>query len=95
MVLRVLDPIAEINKQPEGAPIRGIQSLEAGRVGMLWSRHAASIKFWPVFEEVVRARFKPTEIVRLYKASTWNPAPLPEVEKLASQVDYAFIGVGA
>ena len=95
MVLRVLDPMAEINKPPEGKPIRGIKSLEAKRVGLLWGRHAASMKFWPVFEEAVLAKFKPSETIRLYKKSTWNPATLPEVEKLATEIDYALIGVGA
>ena len=35
------------------------------------------------------------EPVRLYKSSSWNPAPMPELENLASRIDYAFIGVGA
>ena len=95
MVLRVLDPIADINKPAEGKPLRGIQSLEGKKVGLLWGMHAGSMKFWPVFEEVVLAKFKPSEAVRLYKGSTWNPAALPEVENLARKVDYAFIGVGA
>lgn len=62
---------------------------------LLWGRHAASMKFWPVFEEVVEAKFKPSETVRLYKSGTWNPATLPEVEKLAKKIDYALIEVGA
>jgi hypothetical protein len=95
MALRVLDPIAEIFKPAEGKPLRGIQSLEGKKVGLLWGRHAASMKFWPVFEEVVVAKFKPSEAVRLYKKSTWNPAPLPDVEELATRIDYALIGVGA
>jgi hypothetical protein len=53
------------------------------------------MKFWPAFEEAVVARFKPSETIRLYKKSTWNPATLPEVEKLATEIDYALIGVGA
>ena len=95
MVLRVLDPMPEINKPPEAKPIRGIQSLEAKRVGLLWGRHAASIKFWPVFEEAVLAKFKPSETIRLYKKSTWNQATLPGVEELATEIDCALIGVGA
>ena len=95
MVLRVLDPLADINKPAQGKPIRGIPSLEAKRVGLLWGRHAASMKFWPAFEEAVLARFKPSQTIRLYKKSTWNPATLSEVEKLATEIDYALIGVGA
>lgn len=95
MVLRVLDPTAEINKPPQSKPMRVIETLQAKRVGMLWGRHAASMKFWPVFEEAVVARFKPSETIRLYKKGTWNPATLPEIEKLATEIDYALIGVGA
>jgi len=33
--------------------------------------------------------------VKLYKNSSWNPAPLPDVEDFAGKIDYAFVGVGA
>ena len=94
MVIRVLDPIADINKPAEGKPFRRVQSLRGKRVGMLWGRHAASMKFWPVFEEVVVGKFA-GEAVRLYKGSTWNPAPMRELEDLAGKIDYALVGVGA
>lgn len=94
MVIRVLDPIADINKPAAGKPFRNIDSLQGKRVGLLWGRHAASMKFWPVLEEVVVKQLA-AEPVRLYKYSTWNPAPLAEVEALAGRIDYALIGVGA
>jgi hypothetical protein len=94
MVLRVLDPLAEINKPAARKPIRRVQSLQGKRVGLLWGRHAASIKFWPVFEEVTIKKFS-AEPVRLYKSSSWNPAPIADLENLAGKIDYAFIGVGA
>lgn len=94
MVIRVLDPIADINKPAEGKPFRRVDSLRGKRVGLLWGRHAASMKFWPVLEEVVVRKFS-AEPVRLYKYSTWNPAPMPELEELAGKIDYALIGVGA
>lgn len=94
MVLRVLDPIADINKPAERKPLRGVESLHGKRVGLLWGGHAASVKFWPAFEEVVLKKFD-GEAVRLYKNSSWNPAPLEDIEELAGKVDYAFIGVGA
>ncbi len=61
----------------------------------IWSRHAASVKFWPALEEVLLAKLKPVDVVRLYKTSTWNPAPPEEVEAFARKIDYAVIGVGA
>ena len=94
MVLRVLDPLAEINKPAERKPVRSVQSLQGKRVGLLWGRHAASVKFWSVFEEVALKKFS-AEPVRLYKNSSWNPAPMADLENLANKIDYAFIGVGA
>lgn len=94
MVIRVLDPLADINKPAGRKPVRRVQSLHGKRVGLLWGRHAASVILWPAFEEVAIKKFS-AEPVRLYKNSSWNPAPLPDIENLASKIDYAFIGVGA
>jgi hypothetical protein len=94
MMLRVLDPLAEINKPAGRKPMRRVQSLQGKRVGLLWGKHAASVKFWPVFEEVAIKKFS-ADPVRLYKSSSWNPAPMPDLENLASKIDYALIGVGA
>lgn len=95
MAMRILDPVGELAQAPEGRPMRTVETLEGRRLGLLWSKHAASVKFWPVLEEVLLERFKPVEVVRLYKKSTWNPAPPEEVEEFARKIDYAVIGVGA
>ncbi len=95
MVLRVLNPLGEINKAPEGKPLRPLEALEGRRLGLLWSRHTASVNFWPALEEVVEARYRPSEIHRLYKRSTWNPATPAEIEEFARKVDFAVVGVGA
>lgn len=94
MVLKVLDPLAEINKPADRKTMRRIQSLTGKRVGLLWGGHAASVKFWPVFEEVILEKFS-AEPVRLYKNSSWNPAPISDVQSLSEKIDYALIGVGA
>jgi len=94
MVLRVLDPMADINKPAERKAMRGLESLHGKRIGLLWGGHAASVKFWPVFEKVALEKFR-GEPIRLYKNSSWNPAPLPDLQALASKIDFAFIGVGA
>lgn len=95
MAMRIMDPVGELAKAPEGRPLRRLEALGGRRIGLLWSKHAASVKFWPVLEEVLVERFRPSEIVRLYKQSTWNPAPQEEVEEFARKIDYAVIGVGA
>jgi len=94
MSLRIRDPQADINTPPEGRRVRTLEVLEGRRIGLLWSQHASSEKFWPVFERVAEARFRPTEVHRLYKQSTWNVATADEIEALARQVDYVLVGVG-
>lgn len=94
MTIRVRSPLAEINEAPAGKQIRALPSLEGRRMGLLWSQHASSVKFWPVLEKVAEAAFRPAEVHRLYKASTWNVAAPDEIEELARKVDYVLVGVG-
>ena len=94
MTIRVRDPLAEINKARAGKKIRALRSLEGRRMGLLWGQHASSVKFWPVLEKVAEATFRPSEVHRVYKKSTWNVAPSEEIEELARKVDYVLVGVG-
>ena len=94
MTLRVRSPLAEINTPPEGKRIRRLETVTGTRVGLLWSQHASSEKFWPVFERVVEATLHPSQVRRLYKDSTWNVATPEQVADLARQVDYVFVGDG-
>ncbi len=94
MTIRVRSPLAEINEAPAGAEVRALKSLEGRRMGLLWSQHASSVAFWPVLEKVAEARFRPSEVHRLYKTSTWNVASPDEIEELARKVDYVLVGVG-
>ena len=94
MTLKVRDPRADINKPPAGRRIRPLEVVEGTRVGLLWSQHASSEKFWPVFERIIEQRLHPSEIHRLYKRSTWNVATPQEIEAFASRIDYALVGVG-
>ena len=94
MTLRIRDPRAEIATPPEGKRIRRLESLHGTRMGLLWSQHASSEKFWPVFERVAQQTFHPASVQRLYKESTWNVATPEQVETLAEQVDFVLVGVG-
>ena len=94
MTLRVRDPRADINKPPQGRRIRTLEAVQGTRVGLLWSQHASSEKFWPVFERIVEERLHPSQIHRFYKRSTWNVATPEEVAEFAARVDYALVGVG-
>ena len=94
MVLRVRDPRADINTPPEGKRIRRLESLAGTRMGLLWSQHASSEKFWPVFERVAEAALHPSQVHRLYKDSTWNVATPEQVAEFAQKVDFVLVGVG-
>ncbi len=94
MTLRVRDPRADIASPPEGKRIRRLESLQGTRMGLLWSQHASSEKFWPVFEHVAEREFHPSSVQRLYKDSTWNVATPDQVDGLARQVDFVLVGVG-
>lgn len=94
MSFRVLDPLAEINKAPEGKKVRPVDTLIGKRLGLLWSQHASSAKFWPILEKVAVEDLKPTEVHKLYKQSSWNPAPPEELEPFLEKVDFVIVGVG-
>lgn len=94
MTIRVRSPLADIKEAPAGKAVRALSALEGTRMGLLWSQHASSVKFWPVFEKIAEAMFRPSEIHRLYKTSTWNVAPPDEIEGLVRKVDYVLVGVG-
>lgn len=95
MTIRVRSPLADINEAPRGKPVRALPSLEGRRMGLLWSQHAATVKFWPVLETVAEAKFRPSQVHRLYKTSTWNVATPDEIDAFAPKVDYVLVGVGA
>ncbi len=94
MTLRVRDPRADIATPPEGKRIRRLESLHGTRMGLLWSQHASSEKFWPAFERMAELTFHPASVQRLYKASTWNVATTEQIDVFASQVDFVLVGVG-
>jgi hypothetical protein len=94
MTLRVRDPRADIASPPEGKRIRRLEAVHGTRMGLLWSQHASSEKFWPVFERIAQMTFHPTAVQRLYKDSTWNVATAEQIEALAGQTDFVLVGVG-
>jgi hypothetical protein len=94
MTLRVRDPRADIATPPEGKRVRRLEALQGTRMGLLWSQHASSEKFWPVFERVAQMTFHPSAVQRLYKDSTWNVATPDQIDTLTRNVDFVLVGVG-
>ena len=94
-MLKVLDPVAEIRLVQRDQPLRVLEALDNLRVALVWSGHAATVKFWPVLERALEQTFRPREILKVYKLSTWNAASPAEIEEIARESDYAIVGVGA
>ena len=90
----VLDPVAETRATPKARPRHVLKTLRGKRVAIIWGQHVSSRNFWPALEKAIETIYEPTEIHRLYKASTWNPASPSQIEELANKIDYAVIGVG-
>lgn len=93
-MIRVRSPLADIKTMATGKVVRALPSLAGRRMGLLWSQHASSVKFWPTLEKVAAAKFRPSEVHRLYKTSTWNVALPDQIADLAKKADYVFVGVG-
>ncbi len=94
-MLRVLDPVAETRPAECDRPLRALEALNGLRVALVWSGHAATVKFWPVLERAIEDRFQPREVRRFYKPSTWNAASPKEIEEIVREADCAIVGVGA
>ncbi len=95
MTLSVLSPGAETRPVESGQPLQVIDVLDNLRVALVWSGHAATVKFWPVLERTVEALLHPREVRRVNKPSTWNAASPEEIDDFAREIDYAIVGVGA
>ena len=88
------DPVAD--PEVKGArPLRPVETLRAGRMGLVWGGHGSTARFWPAFEDAVQSIYEPVALHKIYKHSTWNPAPMTDMDELASKIDYAIAGVGA
>jgi hypothetical protein len=92
--LRVLDPVAAVAAAPDRKHRRVPAALAGARIGFVWGQHVSTTVFWPLFEQAVEAMYAPSATVRLYKPSTWNPAPRDAIEELLSRVDVVIAGVG-
>lgn len=91
---QVLDPTADTAEARQRTPRRMLRSLRKARIGFVWGQHVSTTVFWPILEQTIEAMYEPVEVVRLYKSSTWNPAPQPALDEVLRRIDYAITGVG-
>lgn len=93
-LVKVLDPVADVASAPEARPRQSLDTLRGKRAAFIWGQHVSTTKFWPAFEKAVESIFQPSEIHRLYKESTWNPASSVKLTDFVGRIDYAIAGVG-
>lgn len=95
VMLKVLDPVGETRAAPVAQSERVfLDTLRNKRVGLIWGQHVSTVRFWPALEAAVERISSPSEVHRLYKSSTWNPASSAQIDAMAAKIDYAIIGVG-
>jgi hypothetical protein len=92
--LRILDPVAVAAQAPARTPRKIVPTLRGARIGFVWGQHVSTVAFWPRLEQAIEALYAPSTVVRLYKPSTWNPAPRETLADLLTRVDVAIAGVG-
>ena len=79
---------AQAERKPLGSPV-------GRRVGFVWNQYQTTRNFWPRLERALEALCKPQAVERAYKNNTWMPLERDNFGKLAGQVDYVVVGVGA
>ena len=94
MVIAVYNPVGEV------APNASVQAstlseLRGRSVGFVFNHHPAVTGLWAELEKGFEQDFRPTRTHRIAKANISMPQPAAQLAKLAAEVDYALVGVGA
>ena len=93
-MIELISPIGHPRVEVQ-AERRTIGSPVGRRVGFIWNQYQTTRNFWPRLERAVEALCKPPAVERAYKSNTWMPLERDPFGKLATQVDYLVVGVGA
>ena len=94
MAISIFNPVGEV------APVESVQAttlttLHGKSVGFVFNHHPAVTGMWAELEQGIEREFRPKGIQRITKANISMPQPVSQLSKLASEVDYALVGVGA
>jgi ABC-type microcin C transport system duplicated ATPase subunit YejF len=90
----MLDPIADAETVVR-AKERALEKLDGKKIGYVFNQHVTALAFWKKFEGEIGDRLKPSGVHSVYKINTWAPAPRADLDRLAAEVDFALVGVGA
>jgi hypothetical protein len=94
MTIRFLDPVGEIETVVRTKE-RPLADLVHKRIGYVFNQHVTALGFWTRLEREVGSRLEPSAVRSVYKVNTWAPAPQADLDRLAGEVDYVLVGVGA
>lgn len=94
MAIGVYNPVGEI-AEIASAKSAMLSNLHGKSVGFVCNHHPAVTELWAQLEENIVRDFAPREVRRIAKANISMPQPPAQLAQLASEVDYAVVGVGA
>ena len=94
MVIGVYNPVGEV-AEIASAQVATLHALHGKSVGFVCNHHPAIIELWTQLEKSIERDFRPSAVRRVAKANISMPQPPAQLAQLASEVDYALVGVGA
>lgn len=94
MVIGVFNPVGEV------APIESVKAttlagLHGKSVGFVFNHHPAVTGLWAQLENSIERDFQPNVVRRVTKPNISMAQPKEQLAKLAAEVDYTLVGVGA
>jgi len=94
MAIGVYNPVGEV------AEIASMQSatlndLQGKSVGFVFNHHPAVTGLWSQLEKGIEREFAPPAMRRIAKPNISMPQPQDQLAQLASEIEYAIVGVGA
>jgi hypothetical protein len=94
MAIGVFNPVGEI-AEIASAQTTTLNELHGKSVGFVCNHHPAITELWAQLEQSIERDFVPRAVRRVSKANISMPQPPAQLAKLAAEVDYAIVGVGA
>lgn len=94
MAIGIFNPVGEVAELTStlSTPLSG---LDGKSVGFVCNHHPAITGLWAQLEKSIERDQKPPVVRRISKPNISMPQPAAQLARLASEVDYAIVGVGA
>lgn len=94
MVIGVFNPVGEV--APSDAVLTTtLPDLMGKSVGFVCNNHPAITELWLQLEKNIERDLRPSLVRRIAKENISMPQPQAQLARLAGDIDYALVGVGA